>query len=234
MKKAILFLFVVMFFISLIPSASALSSHYYFDSYSAGTAWATNPANMVDGNETSYASTTTNSDVELLNGNNGTGTNLGRISTVEIRAYGYYSSNDEVTLVPVFGGSSDGDGHTSAVPATTAAWGQWFDITSDTNAPATWSWDDVQNLDTDVNYVKSGGGQLTYVGEVEIRVNGPGSGRGKNGIGTIGPPLWLYLRAGPLKGERRGLGYAFLSILYRSIVAGLPARYDSWPTGEIQ
>jgi hypothetical protein len=151
-------------------SAADLSEYYYFTAYDAGVTWATNPANMVDGTETNYASTTTNNDAQLLNVNNCTGTDLGAITSVEIRAYGYYSGNDEITLVPIFNGAT-GDDHTSAVPATTGAWGTWFDITSDTNAPGTWAWTDVVNLDTTVNYVKSGGAALTYVGEVEVRVN---------------------------------------------------------------
>jgi len=172
MKKFSLFLIVGFVFIFLIPFASSAtkSSYYYFNSYSTGEAWANNPANMVDGVETNYASTVIQNDVQLLNANNCTGVNLGVINSVEIRAYGYYSSNDEVTLVPVFNGANDGDAHLSAVPATTGAWGSWFNIANDTNAPASWTWTDVQNLDVDVNYIKSGGGQLTYVGEVEINV----------------------------------------------------------------
>jgi hypothetical protein len=147
-----------------------LTEEYYFNAYDAGATWATNPANMVDGTDASYASTVVNNDVQLLNTNNATGTDLGEILSVEIRAFGYYSANDQVTLTPIFTGGT-GDGHIGAVPATTGAWGVWFDITTDTNAPGTWTWADIVNLDTNVQYVKSGGAQTTYVGEVEIRVN---------------------------------------------------------------
>jgi hypothetical protein len=127
---------------------------------------------MVDGTETNYASTTTNNDVQLLDANNATGTDLGTITSVEIRAYGYYTDDDTVNLVPVFGGATDGVGsYLNVVPATTPAWGSWFNITADASAPGTWAWSDVQNLDLDVNYDRTGGGAVAYVGEVEIRVS---------------------------------------------------------------
>lgn len=88
---------------------------YYFNAYDVGgEVWATTPANMVDGTNTNYASTTRNKDVELLTGNSCPGTDLGAISKVEIRAYGYYTGNDEVGLRPVFGGTTDGDNHVSS------------------------------------------------------------------------------------------------------------------------
>jgi uncharacterized repeat protein (TIGR01451 family) len=169
LRKFILMFIFGIFLISFV-SAAAGTATYYFNSYSAGQVWATNPANMVDGIETSYASTVIQNDVQLLDANNATGIDLGTITSVEIRAYGYYSSDDLVNLVPIFGGANIGDTHADAVPATTGAWGSWFNITVDTNAPTIWTWADVQNLDVDVIYIKSGGGQLTYVGEVEIKV----------------------------------------------------------------
>ena len=69
----------------------------------------TNPSYMIDGSTSNYASTTTDGDIELCNSNTCSGTNLGTISKVEIRANGYYSgSNRDIFLRPVFGGTTDG------------------------------------------------------------------------------------------------------------------------------
>jgi len=48
--------------------------------------------------------------------------------------------------------------------------GLLFDITSDTNAPSTWNWTLIDDLDINVQYYKSGAANVAYVGEVEIRV----------------------------------------------------------------
>jgi hypothetical protein len=172
MKTKLLLPIIILLLVFSIGTASAadLSESYYFTAYDAGVAWKTSPENMVDGVETSYSSTKTEADAQLLNVNNCSGTDLGVINSVEIRAYGYYSTDDQVTLTTIFTAGT-GDDHASAVPATTGAWGSWFDITYDTNAPGTWTWTDVVNLDTTVNYITSGVKQNTYVGEVEIRVN---------------------------------------------------------------
>lgn len=91
-------------------------------------------ANIIDGVETSYAYATGDEAVENLDGNECVGTDLGTISKVELRFYGYGDADDEVILTPVFGGSDDGDDH-EVVPGVTAGWKAWQDITSDTNSP---------------------------------------------------------------------------------------------------
>lgn len=162
--------FILLLGVFLIGFGSAATATYYFNSYDAGgEEWETTPANMVDGTETTYASTNNNVEIQLLNANNATGTNLGTITSVEIRAYGYYSDlTDQVRLRPVFV-AGDGDNHDGAVPSS-AGWGTLFDITADTNAPGTWTWADVQNMNMDVEHYRSGGPSITYVGEVEIQV----------------------------------------------------------------
>jgi len=155
--------------IGLSGSAGADKITYYFNAYDAGKSWGTAPENMADGIETNYASTKKNKDVELLTGNTCPGTDMGAIIKVEIRAYGYYTTDDNAELRPVFGGTANGDDHLNALPAS-AGWGQYFDITADTNAPATWTGSDVQSLDCDVKYYKTGRPDRVYVGKVEIRV----------------------------------------------------------------
>jgi hypothetical protein len=143
---------------------------YYFNSYSGGETWATNPGYMVDGSTSTYASTTLGGDVELINGNNCSGSYLGEIIKVELRVRGYYTGNQrDIILTPVFGGTTHG-GHYTYGTTTTPSWSQWFDITADPFFTPPWNWTKVHNLDCDVE-AKSGYGAFTlYCSKVEIRV----------------------------------------------------------------
>ncbi len=81
-------------------------------------------------------------------------------------------------LRPVFGGTSDGDDHQVDMGDNDnggKVWSEWVDITNDTNAPATWSWDDVANLDCDAQFVVVGSGENMLCSLVEIRVTTGGS-----------------------------------------------------------
>ncbi len=144
---------------------------YYFDSYDTNVAWETNPQYMVDGNLGTFAETTIDGDVELLDGNTCPGTNLGTITKVELRTYGKYTgSQHDIILVPVFGGSSDGDEYSFATPRF-AMFSEWFDITNDDNAPATWNWNHIVTLDCKVIAENNPGGSFTlYCSIVQIRV----------------------------------------------------------------
>jgi PKD repeat protein len=144
-------------------------THYFDDYDDREWYWTTNPKNMADGNISSYASTETPNDIELLNS-----TSIGdfcdsssTITKVEIRAYGYSEENEHIIyLRPVFGGSDEGSNHdfnTKDNPG----WSQYFDITEDDNAPETWSWSDVANLDC---VVESTDGRIWYCSKVEVRV----------------------------------------------------------------
>ncbi|MBN1663708.1 MAG: type II secretion system protein [Deltaproteobacteria bacterium] len=112
-------------------------------------------ANIVDGDDNTYGRDNTDNHYVTLNGNTCAGTNLGTITRVTI-AYRGTSNQNSITnmyqrFVPYFGGSTAGanynqansDFHAEGSPA----WSQEFDITNDANAPASWSWSDVQNLD---------------------------------------------------------------------------------------
>jgi PKD repeat protein len=126
---------------------------YYFDGYDDspfGEAWPTNPGYMVDGSSSSYASTTSDGDVELCDSNNCSGTDLGTISKVELRVCSYCPSGQRNTILrPVFGGTADGM-ECRYQTSGAEVWSQWFDITYDPFAPQSWSWSDVVNLDCDV------------------------------------------------------------------------------------
>jgi PKD repeat protein len=142
----------------------------YFSSYNAGETWATNPGYMVDGNTSTYASTTVGGVVELCNGNTCPALNLGNIIKVELRTYGYYTGTQHnIILRPVFNGTTDGMNYDYRT-TTTPYWSQWFEITTDPTAPPWWNWTKVNNLDCDVE-AKSGYGSFTlYCSKVEIRV----------------------------------------------------------------
>jgi hypothetical protein len=150
----------------------ASETTYYFNSYSIGETWATNPSYMVDGSTSTYASTTVNGDVELCNGNNCSGLNLGNIIKVELRVYGYgyYSGiQRDIILRPVFGGTTDGLNYYYST-GLSPDWSRWFDITSDPSKPLAWSWTDVDNLDCDVEAESSVGFFTLYCSKVEMRV----------------------------------------------------------------
>jgi hypothetical protein len=148
----------------------AFEKIYYFNSYNVGETWATSPGNMVDGSTSNYASTTTDLDVELCDGNNCSTSDLGVIAKVELRAYGYYSGYPRVTILrPVFSGTTDGFNYPQATNST-PSWSDWSDITNDPYAPNTWSWSDVENLDCDVESGTGYGLFTLYCAKVEIRV----------------------------------------------------------------
>jgi len=149
---------------------------YYFDSVDDEERWVTLPGYMVDGNSGTFASTTESEDVELCDDNSYSSGGSGVISKVELRARTYFSSvggevDCRVYLRPVFGGSSDGDDHVIYCPSA-AAWSSYYDITSDTNAPSSWTWTDIAGLDCDVEaYIGAGGKNPTvYCSKVEVRV----------------------------------------------------------------
>jgi hypothetical protein len=149
---------------------------YYFDGYGAEQ-W-NNPDAMVDGSEASHAWSAADGNTQLLNSNTCPGTDLGTITKVELRVYGAVSGtdpdDDDFILRPVFGGSSDGDDHQIDIYGGGSGnkdWSAWIDITSDTNAPGTWDWDDVVNLDCDIVQVQIGTLDNAFAGKIDIRVS---------------------------------------------------------------
>jgi len=154
----------------LVVMASPDTVTYYFNAYNGAAAWETAPASMTDNILTNYASTNNKDEVQLNNANNCSGTDLGLISKVELRAYGYTGANDYIIIRPVFAGVNDGSDYSWNPMPTSPAWSGYFDITTDPSAPASWTWSDVQNLDADIQAIRLGGPDLTYIAKVEIRV----------------------------------------------------------------
>jgi hypothetical protein len=154
-------------------STSVAIGNFYFDGFDAGTAWPTNPGNMVDGNIGVYAGAGFANYTQLNNSNNSSG--AGGFTAVEIRVYASRVNPIAFDLIPVFGGVSDGDTHdlkpsTSGVPG----WSDWINITNDTNNPGPgWSWAAVGNLDCKIvfeNNPGDGPGDTISCSKVELRI----------------------------------------------------------------
>ncbi len=169
---------------------------YYFDSYDAGETWATSPANMTDGDTGTFASASTNGDTQLLNGNTCDGSDMGTITAVEYRVYGYNSDTTRVNIetTPIFSG---GNGPTANVcDWTAAAWSDYVDITSVTNAPNPWTWSAVDALAMRVNMARAlAQARYAYVARIELRVTytpaAPDGGpRALRGLHVPGLNLW--------------------------------------------
>jgi len=145
----------------------ACEATYFFCDYNIFNCWATNPACMVDGNTSNYASTGTDRDVESLNENTYSDIDKGPISKVEIRCFGKYSGSGNPPIhdirLKTLGGV-----HVFS-PSTTGAWSNWYDITNNPYAPNPWIWNNIENLLIDVE--ASIGGLFTmYCSRVEVRV----------------------------------------------------------------
>ena len=153
-----------------VAMASPDTVTYYFNAYNGAEAWETAPASMTDNILANYASTNIKNEVELINANNCSGTDLGPISKVELRAYGYTGLDDYIKIRPVFAGVNDGSDYSWNPMPTSPAWSGYFDITTDPSAPASWTWSDVQNLDADIQAIRVVGPELIYIAKVEIRV----------------------------------------------------------------
>lgn len=175
---------------------------FCFNSYAIGEEWAKYPSRMVDClmyNETysdcfpicfplcfnhdasdySYARTETSNEIQYCDGN---ASPVGRstpITKVEIRVHSTaMNSCGPLTayIRPIFSGG-DGDSH-SWIPVnwtteyTPPEWSEWFDVTSDTNAPGTWTWTDINNLGVDHWMVKSTCTDTNYLDttRIEFRV----------------------------------------------------------------
>lgn len=147
---------------------------YYFNNYSSGEVWTSNPGLMVDGTWYTYASTSFDGDVELCDGNTCDTLYSNTIVKVELRVCSYYEGSQRNTILrPVFGGTTDGSEYVHETNDSRGnPWSPWFDITEDNSAPESWDWTDVSNLDCDVKaeYNPIGGLFTLYCSKVEIRV----------------------------------------------------------------
>ncbi|MCU0849709.1 MAG: PKD domain-containing protein [Candidatus Thermoplasmatota archaeon] len=172
---------------------------YYFDAFDANEIWENDPELMTDETEETFASTRTDTTIELCNGNTCEGDNLGTIQKVELRVNGYYEGENGGTIIlrPIFG-KTDGENYTFVTPER-PEWSQWFDITNDGGRGGggllQWSWSEVDDLDCDVD--ASVGAETTlFCSMIQLRVtyntapsvSNPYPPHGTNGI-TLQPRL---------------------------------------------
>jgi len=110
---------------------------YYWDSYT-GTPNFTNPGNLVDGNTGTYAVLSYEDDNVTLDDNTCPGTDLGTISLVQFRVYGYSDGGgDPVSVGYVITGFSGSDPFVQS----SGAWEPYHTCSGVT------TWSGVQNLD---------------------------------------------------------------------------------------
>lgn len=147
------------------------SSNFYFNNYDTGVAWSKYPANMIDGNINTFASSK-EGEVQLNDGNNATGTEYyGEILYVYCRMYGFESSDlGDMLFTPVTTGGI-GDIHTWNTFSTTHAWSPWFDITNDTNM-GLWTWLNFASLNCYVEYdsLIAGDRDYAFISLIQIKV----------------------------------------------------------------
>lgn len=151
---------------------------YSFTSYDiGGEEWESNPGQMANGTTVNYASTATDGQVQRLTGNAASSTDIGQINSVELITHGYQinGSDGQVTLRPVFSGTTDGTGTYIFTPNEdlgNAAVSSYYDITADPQAPTTWTWSDIDNLDIDVEFNQgASGSNEAFISLVQVRVS---------------------------------------------------------------
>ena len=92
------------------------------------------------------------------------------ITKVEHRLYGSLSDLGIPAKLKISPRYIAGDG-TLVDVSQLLGWSNWIDITSDTNAPGTWAWSDIEALGVNVVYAwGSGPVPLAQVGVVQIKV----------------------------------------------------------------
>ncbi len=169
---------ILMGILCLTAPARADTVTYYFNAYNAANpgSWAQYPERTADGSTGTYGRDNVNGHYVQFTGNTCPGTDLGAISAVEVRIYWAGNIQDLAypRLIPYFGGSTAAagvyqDNTRSGSDEQYPYWSGYFDITSDANAPGSWTWSDVQNLDLRLQLVRNGNGRVLAC-KVELRV----------------------------------------------------------------
>jgi hypothetical protein len=150
---------------------------YYFNNYdNSNTTW--NDINdLIDGQTNTYAFTNQSNQSYHLNATTFTSIPTSQIQKVEIRIYAYYENETHAAslyLQPIYNNSDGSEQHIS-LPANTASWSNWIDITTGLNAPNTW---DEQyllngNLTCKIrSYIPDQIGEPTiYASKVELKIS---------------------------------------------------------------
>lgn len=124
-----------------------------------------NPNNMIDNNLETFASESVDEDYARINGTTCLGTDLGIITKVEVRPYGYGDGNDKID----FSFSSLQEVEYEVTMPASAGWGTWCNVTDDPKIGG-WTWAKIATPVWYVSYDKVGAGNPMYCAKVEIRV----------------------------------------------------------------
>jgi len=153
---------------------------FYFNHYSVDGArlgWEDFPERMVDGIVTGSAAVTyINNRIQWCDENTSPIDRDTTVTKVEIRAFsdcGDSCGTLTAYLKPIFTlGNGDSHSYLPTGVGIPAYWSDWIDITNDTNAPATWTWTDINNLDVDHWMVRTicGDPNFMVTARIEIRV----------------------------------------------------------------
>ena len=151
---------------------------FYFNGYSF-TVWGY-PNHMLDGNTETFAKTSSYG-IQINHKNTCDGLDIGKIYKVEIRAMGGYRSTgagvNRISFLPLFEGTKEGDKYwgqdwtvttSTAYPLPHGEWTEWFDITFDINAPITWTWDDVENMDMKITAERNDDGNGVSIVQIQV------------------------------------------------------------------
>lgn len=138
---------------------------YYYNIFTGGYSW-TDFNKMVDGLLTTFAYTSSETQKQKLPRTSCPGTDLGTITKVEVRCYGYGDGDDKlniafnISMSPLY----------QTIPGISAAWGIYVDVTGDPNING-WTWAKIAAFSSSyVEYRKSQQGNTMYCAKVEIRV----------------------------------------------------------------
>lgn len=137
---------------------------YYFDV--RGTSGWADPDNMIGGILTNYAYTSSDETAASLEGTTCDGTDLGTITKVELRVYGYGDGNDRIDLFYVYGNQYE------LTMTSSANWSSYADVTDDAGVGG-WTWAKVKEKLSPAlraHFDKVGKGDTMYCAKVEIRV----------------------------------------------------------------
>ena len=140
---------------------TSTTATYYFDGNSASD-W-TNPSNMDDGGTGTYGNSSSSGDRHAYNSNTATATDIGKITKVEIRMYGYWADGGALTNCVDCTMSSGSNFKIDF--NTTPQWRPYEDITSD---KALWTWTDINDLTMTVDQDYNGTEVRVYATQIRV------------------------------------------------------------------
>ncbi len=161
---------------------------YYYDTSFGGSAPWTDRANAFDGNLATFASTSGSGDYLRSGTTTCDGTDLGTITKVEVRVYGYGDGDDRIDVS--FSALSPGTPEYQFTMPASEAWSAYADVTADANISG-WTWAKVEDLSAgaglDICAEKNnvGKGDTMYCSKVEIRVTYTPSNGGWSNIAKV-------------------------------------------------